>query len=288
VLRRVDRVQVVVGDKRATATVFERLLGAEVVREDRVNLLAARRVTLRLGVSEVEVIEPDGAGSAADFLSRTKGGLFAVGLATADVSRLRSHLQARGVSLTEEGGQIFLSPEATGLPGLRAVISPEAERQPAGLVRYLYEATLLVHDFASVVEKAAAGFALEPSQFVPIRSEEFGYEGVLTLFHPDWLDRIEIVTPNDAAKTMGRFFARRRPGFYMCYAEADDLTLIRERLLEYAPDDWTGPRDAVPTNIFIHPKALGGLMLGVSRTSVAWMWSGHPERVLGSPADEHA
>ncbi len=279
-LARVDRVQVVVANRQATAAAFARLLDTAVVREDRCGLLAARRTVLRLGRSEVELLEPDGAGGVADFLSATKGGLFAAGCATADVARLRARLQARGVSCAEESGQLFLSPEALRIPGLRAVISSDANPPSAGLAQCLYEVTLLVNDGARVVRDTAAAFGLETSHFVPIRSPQYGYEGVLTLFHSERLDRLEVITPNDPAKTMGRFFAKRGASLYMCYAEAEDLTAIRARLREHAPDNWTGPRnDSVPDNLFIHPKALGGLMLGVSRTSVAWTWSGHPERV---------
>jgi hypothetical protein len=37
--------------------------------------------------------------------------------------------------------------------------------------------------------------------------------------------------------------------------------------------------DQSPDQVWIHPPTLGGVMLGVSRPSMAWMWSGHPERV---------
>ncbi len=48
----------------------------------------------------------------------------------------------------------------------------------------------------------------------------------------------------------------------------------------YAPGDWSAaPFDGATDTLFVHPKALSGLLLGVSRTSVAWRWSGHPERV---------
>jgi hypothetical protein len=281
-LKRVDRVQAVVADRQATATAYRRLLDAEVVREDRVQLLGAHRTLLRLGSGEVELLEPDGSGVVAEFLSRAKGRLFAAGFATADIAQLRAHLRARRVSPAEEGGQLFLSPPQLGLPGLQTVISPDREQQAAGLVRRLYEVTLLVQDFSSVVKESAAAFALDPTHFVPIRSEEYGYEGMLTLFHPDRLDRIEVITPYDPAKTMGRFFTKRGPSLYMCYCEVDDLALIRDRLREHAPGAWTGPDNGAPDNIFIHPAALGGMMLGVSRTTFAWTWSGHPERVTPS------
>ena len=281
-LTRVDRVQVVVSDRGAAAAAFRRLLDAAAAREDRVRFLGARRTVLRLGSSEVELLEPDGSGPAADFLSATHGGLFAAGFATPDVARLRAHLSARGIAFEEEGGQLLLAPQALRQPGLRVVISAAAELPANGLVQNLYEATLLVQDFAAAVRAAASTFALDASHFVPIRSREFGYEGILTLFDPDCLDRIEIITPNDAAKTMGRFFARRGPSWYMCFAEAADLRPVRTRLLEYAAHDWSGPRDGVPDSLFIHPKALSGMMLGVSRTTHAWTWSGHPERVAAA------
>jgi hypothetical protein len=278
-LARIDRVQVVLPDRAAAAAAYTRLLDAEVVREDRVAALAARRSVLRLGASEVELLEPDGAGDVAAFLSTTGGGLFAAGLATPDVHRLRAHLEARGTAVAAEAGQLFVAADALGVPGLRVVISPTEERARAGLVRHLYEVTLLVPTFSSAVETTAAAFGLDAAHFVPITSPQYGYDGVLTLFDPERLDRIEVITPTDPAKTMGRFFAKRGPSLYMCYCEADDLHAIRARLLTHAPHDWTGRRDGVPDNLFIHPKALGGMMLGVSRTTHAWTWSGHPERV---------
>ena len=143
---------------------------------------------------------------------------------------------------------------------------------------------MLTSDSASAVQQTAAAFGLEPAHFVPIASPEYGYTGTLTLFHPDRLDRLEIVTPNDPAKTMGRFFAKRGPSLYMCFAEAADLAVIRSALLEHAPNDWTGPHGPeAPDSLFIHPRALGGMMLGISRTSFAWTWSGHPERVVAGP-----
>jgi hypothetical protein len=282
-LSRVDRIQVTSRDRRETARPWRRLLDAEVVREDVIKELAARRSVLRVGTSEVEILEADGPGPVAENVSAGGGGLFAVGLATPDLAALRAHLGSQGVRYGAEGEQLFMSGEDLGIPGLRVVVSADRERQPEGLLRHLYEATHLTPDFAAASAGIAQRFALDASHFVPIRSERYGYDGTLTLFDPERLDRIETVQPFALDKTMGRFFDRRGPCLYMSYAESDEMGAIRERLLEQAPDDWTGEREgAAPDGLFIHPKALGGLLLGVSRTTFAWTWSGSPDRVQRS------
>ena len=278
---RVDRVQVAVADRAAAAAAFRRLLDGETAREDRVGCLAARRTVLQLGSSQVELLEPDGAGAIADFLARTKGGLFGAGVATRDLPGIKARLRARHIAFAEEGSQIFLAPEQIQVPGLQVVVSEESRASGVGLVSHLYEVTLLVQSFQPSVATFAGHFGLDPSSFVPIGSPQYGYEGTLTLFHPDHPDRLEIITPNDPNKTMGRFFAKRGPSLYMCYAETDHLPAIRDRLLQHAPDGWTGPREGPEVgNLFIHPAALGGMMLGISRTSLVWSWSGRPDRVV--------
>jgi hypothetical protein len=159
------------------------------------------------------------------------------------------------------------------------VLTQDERRAPAGLLGRIYEATHLYLDHRRATRRIAQTFQLDRKCFVPIESEAYGYEGTLALFHPDRLDRIESITPVDRTKTMGRFFARQGPSLYMCYAEARDTRALRERLLEHAPKDWTGPREGTPDNLFVHPHALHGVLLGVSRESVAWTWSGRPERV---------
>ena len=37
--------------------------------------------------------------------------------------------------------------------------------------------------------------------------------------------------------------------------------------------------DQPPDQAWVHPPTLGGVMLGLSRPTMAWQWSGHPERV---------
>jgi hypothetical protein len=275
-LDRIDRIQLVVSDRAATAAAWERLVSAAPVREDRVAALGCLRTVLAAGTSEIELLEADGAGP----VQEAGPGLFAAGFEVADLPALRAKLEDRGVALAEEAGQLFVAPEALGNRGLRAVISARAERSRQGLLQRLYEATLLVPDAPAYIARFAELFDLDASAFVPIRSEQYGYDGALTLFHAGHLDRVEIITPFDLQKTMGRYFHRRGPSLYMCYAESDRTDEIRARALEHAPKDWTGATDVeVPDNLFLHPSALGGVMLGVSRTTFAWTWSGSPERV---------
>ncbi len=277
----IDRIQLVTPDRAATAESWRRLLDAELVREDKLGALCALRTTLAVGTSEVELLEPDGTGPVADFAAARRGsGLFAAGFAVEDVPALASDLRARGVDFAKQASQLLLDPSATGASGLRVVVSPVARRARVGLIERLYEVTNLVAEVSAASGALVETFGLDPAPFVPIRSENYGYDGVLTLFQPGELDRVEIIHPFDATKTMGRFFAKGGPCLYMCYAETDRPAEVRERALAHAAGHWTGPRDGDrPDNQFLHPRALGGVMLGVSRTTWAWSWSGAPERI---------
>lgn len=282
----VDRVQLVVADRRSAAASFARLLDAAVASEDAIAPLAARRTALSAGHAVIELLEPDGAGPVADHLASAGPGLFAAGVATQDLEAVRHRLIEQRVDFAEADGQLFLAPAATGDTGFRCVISPLRDAPAApGLISHLYEVTNLVADWEQASARYAALFDLAADRFCPIASPEYGYRGTLTLFDPrDRLDRIEVITPHDLGKTMGRFMSKRGPCLYMCFAEASDLGVIRDRLQEHAPADWTGSTHAtVPDTLFIHPKALAGLMMGVSRATVGWTWSGHPERVRPAP-----
>ena len=79
---------------------------------------------------------------------------------------------------------------------------------------------------------------------------------------------------------MGRYFARRGGCLYMCYGETDRADEIRDRARALVPDDFTGPARGPVDGLFLHPRALGGVMLGISRSSYAWTWSGSPDRVV--------
>ncbi len=275
-LSRVDRILLAVRDRAAAADTFHDLLGAETVREESSALLGARRTVVQAGSTEFELLEPAGDGPVARHLERWGEGIFAAGFSTPDLSALSERLSAKGIAWRDEGDQVHI--EASQTPGMRMVLSPEAEREPVGLVQWLYEVTNIVDDHERAAAFYADTFGLDRSRFSPIRSERYGYEGALLLFDPPRrLDRIELAQITEPSRAMGRFAAKRGESIYMGYVEAADVAAIVSRL-EGRDARYAGRSDDPnPEGIFIHPSALHGMLLGVSRTNLAWTWSGRPE-----------
>ena len=282
-LERVDRVQLVVKDRQAAARTFGEVLGAQPAREAPSAYLGATRLILAVGSSEVELCEPSGPGPAADHLRSQGEGLMTAGFSTRDMAALRANLERHGCRFAAEGTQVYLEPSET--LGMRVVVTPDAARPAVGHVRHLYEVTnTLISDWRAAADRYTRIFALDPSRFSPIASERFGYVGTLAMFNPkDRLDRIEISQVTDSRSAMGRWAARRGDSLYMCYVETDDVRPIIERLAarggRFTPrgQDAQTERDG----LWVHPSALCGLLLGVSRTTVGWEWSGQPARVAG-------
>jgi hypothetical protein len=202
--------------------------------------------------------------------------LFSGGFATSDLSALTSRLSAHGVLWRDEGEQVHI--EASQTPGLRMVISQERQLTPVGPVRSLYEVTNIVDDHVAAAAFYAETFGLDASHFSPIKSKDYGYTGQLTLFDPPArLDRIELSQITDPSKAMGRFATKRGQSIYMCYVETDHVADIMERL-DRQNARYARRRDEHnPEGLFIHPSSLHGVLMGVSRTNLAWMWSGRPE-----------
>jgi len=276
-LNRIDRVMITAHDAAAVANRWVELLDARIDRRDRVSVLGADRIVISVGNSEVEILQPVAPGPVSRHLA-AGGGAFAAGFSTRNIHIARRRFAEAGIVPTQIGQQFFVDAGRLGIPGLNIVVSADAERPRVGLMTTLYEVTHLTTDPTGTCAALARLFALDQRNFVPIRSEQFGYDGTLTLFDPQQLHRIETIDPFDRTKTMGRYFDRFGPSLYMCYGETDRLPELRERLKQLAPRDWTGS-DADDNGLFVHPRALGGVMLGVSRVSYAWTWSGYPARV---------
>lgn len=284
-LERVDRVLLAVRDRKKAADNFVNLLGAQVARENASDHLQATRTVLALGESEIELCQPAGNGPIFQYLEKWGEGLYAGGLSATDLDRLKAHLRNEAVSTVFENGQIFLNPaEGFGAP---LVLSQHQNRPKApGPVNYLYEFTnTLASDWRKAQDYYVRIFGLDKSRFSPLKSHKYGYEGTLTLFNPpERLDRIELSQTHDASFAMGRFVQKRGDSLYMCFVDANDMGDIVSRLTK-AGVRWT-PRQGAGSEqdgLFVHPTALNGLLLGVSRRSLAWEWSGRPDLVEARP-----
>lgn len=278
-LERVDRVQLAVRERAAAEETFRDLLGAEKVREESVELLAARRSVMQAGISQFELLEPTDEGPVQAYLERWGEGIFSAGFSVGDLPSLARRLSDRGIRWREEGGQVYIDSDQT--PGLRMVLTaayPQKREAPVGAIKWLYEATNIVDSHVEASRFYAQTFGLDSAKFHPIKSDQYGYVGSLLLFDPPHrLDRIELAEITDPSLAMGRFAAKRGQSIYMAYVETDDVAEIARRL-DRRGARWAGRRnDPNLEGLFIHPTALHGMLLGVSRTNLAWSWSGRPD-----------
>ena len=102
----IDRVQIATPDAKSAAEMWRRRLGAEQVSADRVRGLGAKRVTLRAGTGEIELLEPEGNGVVADELARRgRSHLFGAGATSLDPRALVHHATSVGVEHQHENGQ---------------------------------------------------------------------------------------------------------------------------------------------------------------------------------------
>jgi hypothetical protein len=71
----------------------------------------------------------------------------------------------------------------------------------------------------------------------------------------------------------------------MFFVETDDVDALAKRLEARGSKFAPRPRDkAGMPELFIHPTAFNGVLVGVSRTDHAWTWSGDPERARRAAA----
>jgi catechol 2,3-dioxygenase-like lactoylglutathione lyase family enzyme len=283
-LKRVDRVQIAVRDGAAAERVVAEVFGGELLRRDDLSILRAKRSTMQAGSSLIELLEPDGTGPVTDFLAKYDGGLYGAGFSVDDLDAAARHLDANGVRFERASGQLYLDPKATF--GINAVLSKHHERNPVGTIKWIYEVTNVVADWHAASDRYAKIFNLDASKFSPITSPEFGYTGTLTLFNPpEHLDRIEISQLTAYEKAMGRFHRKRGDSLYMFFVETDDVDAFAQRLEARGSKFAPRPRDkAGMPELFIHPTAFNGVLVGVSRTEHAWTWSGDPQRARRAAA----
>jgi catechol 2,3-dioxygenase-like lactoylglutathione lyase family enzyme len=280
-LNSVDRILVAVRDLDQAEENYREVLGAQYLDELVSDHLNARGRRLVIGESTVELWTPQGAGPVSDHLESFGEGLFFGGVSTASLSEYQRLLAEQGIRFAEADGRLYLGTE--DLYGMPLVVSEAAPRVRAnGPVSFLYELTMVLRtDWREVADCYARKLGLQRDKAVDITFARFGYEGTLLMFAPDLLDRIELAEAHDPKFAMGRFSGKRGDALYMCYIETDDLPDVIRRL-EARKEKWTRRTDTgkpEQDGLWIHPSALNGVLLGVSRTSLAWGWSGSPEKV---------
>ena len=234
---------------------------------------------MQAGSSLIELLEPDGAGPVQDFVSKWGSGLFGAGFSVDDPDAAAHHLTKCGVNFEQSGGQLYLDPAATF--GMRTVISQHHERAP-GSARSNGSTKSPTSSAIGRRRRTATRASSDSTRrsFSPIESKQFGYTGTLTLFDPPArLDRIEIAQITDPNLAMGRFHQRRGDSLYMFFVETDDVGALEQRLQARGSRFAAHTRDeAGLAELFIHPSAFLGVLIGVSRTEHAWTWSGDPGR----------
>lgn len=289
--KRTDRILVAVHDLDQAARNYHSILGAVAIDELDSSLLGARIRILQLGASQVELCQPLGNGRISRHLEKFGEGLYCGGVSVSDLEACRRMFAENGIRCTEEENRIY--PEAGDMYGLALAVSEDRE-QPvqaySGPVDYLYEITqVLETPWRTVAGHYSGKLGLDEANFVGITFPRFGYDGVLMKFSDDRLDRIELSEAHDTAFPMGRFAKKRGDALYMCYVETNDLAEIIARL-EAHEQKWTR-RTSTPVEqdgLWIHPNALNGVLMGVSRRTLAWGWSGKPEQVQALEGNEIA
>ena len=271
-LETVDGVILAVRDAEAATKRFGELFGAQLGQVNETDL-GAKIASLQAGRDFIHLAEPTGPGPIADHIDRWGEGIVGVVFSAHDVDAVAKNLERVGIGVHRSDGAIRLDSGETH--GLLTVVMPYVEQEPVGVLSFLYEVTHLVEDWKAVSAFWTKAFGLDGAKFSPISSKQYGYDGMLTLFDPpDKLDRVEVVTPyGDGA--MNRFFTKRGEGPYMFFAETHDRDALLKRL------DAAGARYATGkdpnSSVFVHPSATHGVLIGVSPTDQAWVWSGRPE-----------
>lgn len=265
-----------VRDADVATKTFGALFDAQPIGTQHSDVLGADLTFLACGTKVVTVAAASGAGPTADHLEQWGEGLIAAVFETKDVAALGQRLASKSVGYVDENDVLHLDLAKTF--GLRMIVAPHLERESVGAISFIYEVTHLVQDWRSVSDFLTDIFGLDGAKFSPISSDQYGYEGMLTLFDPpDKLDRIEVVFPRDTSKAMGRFFVKRGEGPYMFFMETDDMPALRKRLKEagarFAPEEEPEQRNS----LFVHPSSTHGVLIGVSPKNLAWVWSGRPE-----------
>lgn len=235
-----------------------------------------------MGKSWVELCQPDGDGPAMRRLRRSGEGLLFGGVTVANLDLFSDHLQQKSIDHTKADGRIYIGGgQLYGLPLAVSASVAQTSGQESALTAFLYELTVVLKTkWTKVAEDYSDYFGLDAGRQVGITFPRFGYEGSLLMFDDDHLDRIELSEAHDPDYPMGRFSSKHGDGLYMCYVETNDLAEVISRLERHGARYVRRTETPVERDgLWLHPSALNGVLMGVSRKTLAWQWSGKPDRV---------
>lgn len=281
-LKTVDRILVVVNDLDEAQQNYSNILGASPIHDYYSDFLTSDIRVMELGKSLVELVKPNGDGLAMKRLQRSGEGLLFGGVSVENLSLFSDHLQQKGINHSKADGRIYTTDDQLyGLPLVVSASKAQATGQENALTAFLYELTVVLKtEWAKVADDYSDYLGLDANRRVGITFPRFGYEGSLLMFNDEHLDRIELSEAHDPAYPMGRFSSKHGDSLYMCYVETNDLADVISRLERHGAryvrrTDTPVERDG----LWVHPSALNGVLMGVSRKTLAWQWSGKPDRV---------
>ena len=116
-LTEIDRVLIATPDAEATAKCWKERVEAVEAGRDRVSSLSARRITLRAGTGEVEILEPDGAGLVETELKRRgRSHLFAAGAMSEHPAGVAATAGKSGAAVDGHDGRHYITLTIEGAP----------------------------------------------------------------------------------------------------------------------------------------------------------------------------
>ncbi|HEU4529371.1 MAG TPA: methylmalonyl-CoA epimerase [Actinomycetota bacterium] len=118
---------------------------------------------------------------------------------------------------------------------------------------------IAVEDLEAAVERYRAIFGLEPAHREVVRSQ--GVEEVLFRVGTSYVQLLGALGPDTP---VGRFLAKRGPGFHHVAYRVDDVAAALERLRAEGVrlvDEVPRPGSRGTTIAFVHPQDLGGVLV---------------------------
>jgi len=262
----INSIQLATTDSAVISKQWQKLLSAREVSQDIVSTLNAKRTILSVGNARIEILEQLGNGPITKFLtSNPRGGLFSVGVSTPDLKKFKTSLDAQNISYMAESEQIYIDQSFTSEGGLRIVVNTFEENESIGLLNRFFQVSYLVSNPKTISIELADKFCLNQASFDLTESSEFGFTGFCAYINESCDDHIEVIHPLNQTNAMGRFFSDKGPSLYMCFAESSNMNEIRSRANDISPGGWIGVQEETinPESAFLHPKLLGGVMVGV-------------------------